>query len=297
MKRTYLFFIMFIFFNISTFSFSTETADPKQGEKPVEEKGPKDLKEKIITNSIGMKLCLIEPGEFIMGSVEAEKVPEDILNTGIEIPGKESKKGGGEDDEKPACKVKITEAFYIGMHEVTQAQYEKIMGKNPSAFIGDDLPVEKVSWSDAQEFCKRLSEKEGVTYRLPTEAEWEYACRAGTKTKYYWGDEMDGECVWYMKNSEGKTRNVGTRKPNKWGLYDMSGNVWEWCNDWYTDTYSEKDTINPVGPKEGEYRVVRGGSWHDIPDECRSANRDSLEPERSQIFLGFRVCRNVTKGK
>ena len=159
----------------------------KQVKSVAEEPSDKDG---VITKSIGMKLKLIKPGGFMMGS---EK---------------------GFDNEKPVHKVKITRTFCIGVYEVTQAQYEKIMGKNPSYFKGPNRPVDTVSWDDAVLFCKKLSEKEGVKYRLPTEAEWEYACRAGTRTEYYWGDGIDGRCAWYWENSENRTHDVGQKKPN-----------------------------------------------------------------------------------
>ena len=225
----------------------------------------------VITNSIGMKFKKIPAGSFMMGSPEDEK--------------------GRDDDEGPRHKVIISRPFYIGVYEVTQKQYEKVMGKNPSEYKGSYRPVEEVSWNDAKKFCEKLSEMEGNrTYRLPTEAEWEYACRAGTKTAYYWGDEMDGEYCWYDENSN-NTDPVGTRKPNKWGLYDMSGNVWEWCEDWYSNSeYPSFERRDPKGPSSGSRRVNRGGGWRTSPGNCRSANRSNLTPRNTPGALGFRVC-------
>ena len=243
----------------------SEPATTVSNEKPPDEDG-------VITNSIGMKLKLIKPGEFNMGS---EK---------------------GKANKKPIHKEKITRPFYIGVYEVTQEQYEKIMGKNPSKFKGPNKPVEMVSWDDAVLFCKKLSEREDVKYRLPTEAEWEYACRAGTETEYYWGDEMDGRYAWYNINSEKRTHNVGQKKPNTWGLYDMSGNVWEWCSDWYgSDYYGISPEKDPQGPKDSEFRfrVLRGGSWVDLPGFCRSANRDWYYPASTDGYWGLRVVREV----
>ncbi len=219
----------------------------------------------VIMNSIGMKLKLIEPGEFMMGSDK------------------------GQDVEKPVHKVRITKAFYIGVYEVTQEQYEKIMGENPSYFRGANIPVDSISWDDAVLFCKRLSEKEGVTYRLPTEAEWEYACRAGTRTRYYWGDEMDNRYAWTTKSGK-KSHDVGQKKPNAWGLYDMSGNVWEWCSDRYGDDYYDNSPEeDPGGPRNGFCPVTRGGSW--LCGSCSSASRWWNSPDFGHDDQGFRVVR------
>lgn len=225
----------------------------------------------VITNSIGMKMVYIKPGEFMMGS-------EKHI-----------------DAEKPVHKVKLTKGFYIGVYEVTQEQYEKVMGNNPSHFKGKDLPVDMVSCNDAEEFCKKLSEKEGKTYRLPTEAEWEYACRAGSKTEYYWGDRFDGKYAWYRDNSGGKTHTVGTREPNKWGLYDMSGNVWEWCQDWYKSGYPAGEQVDPEGPASSDSRVLRGGSWGSLAGDCRSAFRYWGRPGNADSSFGFRVVRASEK--
>ena len=234
---------------------------------PISTEEPSD-NDGVITNSIGMKLKLIEAGEFMMGS----------------------EKGG--DNEKPVHKVKITKPFYIGVYEVTQAQYEKIMGTNPSDFKGPNKPAEFVTWNDAVLFCKKLSEEEGVKYRLPTEAEWEYACRAGTKTEFYWGDEMDGRYAWFKDNSEEKTHDVGQKKPNAWGLYDMSGNVYEWCSDWgYADYYSSSPSKDPQGPAGGWFRVVRGGMWANNPGLCRSAYRGWYFADDPEFDGGFRIVR------
>ncbi len=223
----------------------------------------------IVTNSIGMKLKLIEAGEFMMGSEKGYKW------------------------EKPVHKVKITRPFYIGVYEVTQAQYEKIMGNNPSEFKGPNRPVDTVTWNDAVLFCEKLSEKEGVEYRLPTEAEWEYACRAGTRTKYYWGNKMDGKYAWYKTNSEKRTHDVGQKKPNTWGLYDMIGNVGEWCSDWYDgDYYSSSPSSNPRGPAGGKYRVCRGGSWGISARYCRLAIRHLSAPALASYVDGFRIARD-----
>jgi formylglycine-generating enzyme required for sulfatase activity len=165
------------------------------------------------------------------------------------------------------------------------------MGENPSQFKGATNPVERVSWDDATEFCKRLSAKEGKTYRLPTEAEWEFACRAGTTTQYSFGDDEAslGEYAWYSNNSNGKAQPVGEKKANAWGLHDMHGNVWEWCQDWYGG-YPVAEVTNPRGPKEAPVRVIRGGGWDDYAWYCRAALRIALEPLHRLSYLGFRVA-------
>ena len=180
-------------------------------------------------------------------------------------------------------------SFLISKYETTRGVWQKIMGNDPSNFKrGNNYPVEQVSWDDCQEFCRKTG------LRLPTEAEWEYACRAGTNTEYYWGDNEAGDYVWYNKNSGNATHSVGEKKPNGFGLYDMSGNVWEWCSDWYDEKYyqvSPKD--NPSGSASGQYRVVRGGSWNDFANGCRSALRDRFEPTLRGSNIGFRLVRDL----
>ena len=218
-------------------------------------------------NSVGMKFKLIPAGKFTMG------------------------------EGNNAHEVTLTEPFQMGVHEVTQAQYEQVMGVNPSKFKGANNPVEEVSWEDAVEFCRKLSElpaekEAGNVYRLPTEAEWEYACRAGTTTMYSFGDvESDlGDYAWYRDNSGDKAHPVGGKKPNAWGLYDMHGNVWEWCLDWYGD-YPSGPVTDPMGAASGSYSfsVFRGGGWSLIAEYCRSASRSRREPSFRSNLLGFRV--------
>jgi formylglycine-generating enzyme required for sulfatase activity len=226
-----------------------------------------------LTNSIGMQLKLIPAGEFLMGSPAGEE--------------------GSSGDEGPQHRVQITKPFYLGVHEVTQAQYESVMGKNPSLFKGSDLPVEQVSWDEAKEFCQKLSARENRTYRLPTEAEWEYACRANTTTAYNFGNETSqlGGSAWFDGNSDRKTHSVGAKRPNAWGLYDMHGNVWEWCEDWYDGGYYAKSpSEDPTGPATGSYRVYRGGCWGGSASRCRSARRYGVVPGFRFNFLGFRVA-------
>jgi formylglycine-generating enzyme required for sulfatase activity len=226
-----------------------------------------------VVNSIGMRFVPIPAGTFTMGDA----------------------------DNGPTHKVTLTQAFELGQYEVTQEQYEKVMGKNPSHFKGKQNPVEKVSWDEAVEFCRKLSElpaekKAGYVYRLPTEAEWEYACRAGTKTKYSCGDSESelGDYAWSVKNSGRTTHPVGQKKPNAWGLYDMHGNVWELCQDWY-GKYPSGSTTDPTGAASGSDRVLRGGSWFRSSDYCRSAFRIRFTPDYRFSFLGCRVLRSSIK--
>jgi len=224
-----------------------------------------------VVNSIGMRFVPISTGTFTMG------------------------------EGKTAHKVTLTKAFELGQHEVTQEQYEKVTGKNPSKFEGPQNPVEQVSWNDAVEFCRKLSElpaekKAGYVYRLPTEAEWDYACRAGTTTAYSFGDSESelGDYAWYNKNSGDTTHPVGGKKPNPWGLYDMHGNVWEWCQDRH-GSYPSGSVTDPTGAVSGSNRVLRGGCWGFNSGYCRSAHRDWFTPGLRNNDLGFRVLRSSIK--
>ncbi|MBQ7634982.1 MAG: SUMF1/EgtB/PvdO family nonheme iron enzyme [Bacteroidaceae bacterium] len=196
-----------------------------------------------------------------------------------------------DDDEKPQHAVTLAD-YYIGATEVTQALWKAVMDNNPSYFIGDDLPVEKVSWTDCQEFIAKLNEATGMTFRLPTEAEWEYAARGGNKSGgfTYAGSNTLAEVAWYKENSENQTHAVAGKKPNELGLYDMSGNVWEWCSDWYgEDYYADSPSSSPQGPETGSYRVDRGGSWGSYPQLCRASNRDGRAPVNRCSYLGLRL--------
>jgi formylglycine-generating enzyme required for sulfatase activity len=230
-------------------------------------------------NKVTMKFSLIPSGKFMMGSPKDEKDRRE--------------------NEGPQHEVTISKPFYMGACQVTQEQYEQIMGKNPSRFKEAHNPVEHVSWGDAVEFCKALSKKTGKTVSLPTEAQWEYACRAGSKTRFSYADDNAyaalGDYAWYMKNSEGKTHPVGLKKPNDWGLYDMHGNVWEWCSDWYDkDYYSAKaNDRDPQGPASGICRVLRSGSCVCCPLGCRSAFRRGLSPDTQLNIIGFRVSMDM----
>lgn len=203
----------------------------------------------------------------------------------------------GNSDEKPPHQVQLS-AFSIGKYEVTQSQWMAVMGrKNPSRFQGDgNLPVDSVAWKQANDFCTALSQKTGYNFRLPTEAEWEYAARGGKQTEYSFGDDAKqyGEYAWFYENSGKKAHPVGTLKQNPFGLFDMHGNVWEWCSDWYDRNYytqlsKQGMAVNPRGPAKGEYRVVRGGSWVNNAVGCRSAFRFNVLPGIFDRDVGFRV--------
>ena len=236
--------------------------------KKVEEKEKKRLKAPSqILQELSSRMIIIEDGTFMMGD--------------------------GLDNDNPVHEVELGR-FEISPMQVTQAVYETIMGVNPSYFKGANNPVENVSWHDANVFCERLSKATGRKYMLPTEAQWEYACRAGTETKYNTGDnESDiAEAGWYKDNSNGTTHPIGQKKPNAWKLYDMHGNVWEWCNDWYDD-YPNGKATNPTGHDTGLGRVVRGGGWNSGAGDCRSASRGKGGPSLGSDVLGFRVVRRL----
>ena len=226
-----------------------------------------------LPNGVTLEMVGLPAGQFLMGSPDSD--PD------------------ARDNEKPQHQVKVN-SFAIGKYPVTQAQYEAVMGTNPSRFQNNPQnPVEKVSWNDAQAFCQKLSQITGKTYRLPTEAEWEYACRAGTTTRFYFGDDANqlGDYAWYYGNSQGTTHPVGQKKPNAWGLYDMSGNVWEWCEDNWHDNYIGAPKDGSAWLKNGNDNrsPLRGGSWFNYPDGCRSAYRGYIIRRDDYDGYGFRV--------
>ena len=219
----------------------------------------------------GMEFVLIPAGQFLMGS-----------------PPSERNRGSAEGQHE----VVIIRPFYLGKYEVTQAQWRAVMGNNPSYFQNcEDCPAEMASWNAVQEFLRRLNERAGITgYRLPTEAEWEYACRAGSQAAYSFGDDPRGleRFAWYEKNSGGKPHPVGQKRPNAWGLYDLHGNVWEWCQDWY-GSYPSGSLSDPTGPGSGQGRVLRGGSWGFDSWYSRCASRVGDGPGGFDLNVGFRV--------
>ena len=212
--------------------------------------GPKNELSVDLGGGVTMEFVLIRPGSFMMGS----------------------ERGG--DDQKPVHKVRIAKPFYLGKYEVTQEQWQAVMGANPSSFKGPKNPVEQVSWEDCETFLRKLGEKAGgAGFRLPTEAEWEYACRAGGTTEYCYGDDQAGlgEYAWYNDNSGGTTHRVGQKKANAWGLYDMHGNVWEWCSESY-GSETEGEVSDPTRAAGGERHTLRGGSWANDPSNVRTAS-------------------------
>jgi formylglycine-generating enzyme required for sulfatase activity len=222
------------------------------------------------SSAIGAKFTLIPPGTFTMGSTSDEP--------------------GHDPEESPQHQVTISRPFYLQTTEVTQGQWKRIMGDNPSHFenCGDNCPVEYVSWNDVHEFIRKLNRQEKTDkYRLPTEAEWEYSARAGTQGTRY-GD-VDN-IAWYSMNSGSHTHAVGTKLPNAWGLYDMMGNVWEWVQDWKGD-YAPGHVTDPTGPSSGSIRVNRGGCWYFDSFACRAAIRGGFTPIGKSSFVGFRLVR------
>lgn len=226
-------------------------------------------------NSLGMAFMRIEPGSFLMGSPGYERHRE---NDELQHP------------------VVLTRPYYLQTTPVTQQQWEQVMGSNPSDFKGADLPVENISWNDVMtRFLPRLNGLGEGQYRLPSEAEWEYATRAGSSQAYGLLDdpsELDGR-AWYTNNSEFQTHSVGQKKPNPWGLYDMHGNIWEWCQDWYNGAYEKRSQTDPSGPLRGLGRVMRGGSWFCNASACRSAARGYMPPETRIRLIGFRLVREA----
>lgn len=227
--------------------------------------------ETIEVKGIRFKMIHVKGGRFKMGATLEQK--RDAF-----------------DDESPVHEVKLSD-FSIGEMQVTQELWEAVMGSNPSSFNGIKLPVENVSWDECQEFIRKLNEKTKRNFRLPTEAEWEYAARGGNKSQgyKYAGSDNLNEVAWYEENSGNETHEVGLKKPNELGLYDMSGNVWEWCNDWFGD-YSSSSQINPQGPSSGSYRVNRGGSWNNGARNCRVSNRGLSTPDYLRSILGLRLA-------
>ena len=223
-----------------------------------------------VKDGISIEMVKVEAGSFNMGATPEMQNPDE--------------------DEKPVHRVTLTNNYYIGKYEVTQALWQAVMGSNPSYFKGDDLPVEQVSWNDCQDFISKLNAMTGKRFRLPSEAEWEYAARGGKKSRgyQYSGSNTLGDVAWYEGNSGSKTHAVGTKQPNELGIYDMTGNVYEWCQDWY-GSYSSSPQTNPIGAVSGSCRVYRGGCWVSSARNCRTSYRGRRTPDFRYGFLGLRL--------
>ena len=244
----------------------TQPARQAQQQKPA----ASTSRPKVSLDDIMRNMVYVEGGTFIMGATAEQK------NT--------------EKREEPAHSVTLS-SFYIGKYEVTQSLWKAVMGSNPSNRKGDNLPVENVSWNDCQTFLRKLNAMTGKNFRLPTEAEWEYAARGGNRSRgyQYSGSKKIDDVAWYRNNSGSKTHNVGTKAPNELGIYDMSGNVWEWCQDWYGDYHGYSQT-NPTGPSSGSDRVNRGGGWDYDARICRVAYRSLNAPDVRFSLLGLRLA-------
>ena len=227
-------------------------------------------KKTFTVNGVQFTMMPVEAGTFTMGATSEQVNPDS--------------------DEKPTHQVTLTNNYYIGQTEVTQALWKAVMGRKPSRFMGDNRPVEKVSWNDCQKFITKLNSLTGQKFRLPTEAEWEYAARGGKKSQgyQYSGSNNLEEVAWYYDNSSSQTHDVATKQPNELGVYDMSGNVWEWCQDWY-GSYSSTSQTNPTGATSGSNRVNRGGSWDYCAGYCRSSIRSNYSPDGADYCLGLRL--------
>ena len=255
------------------FVFIKQKGDGNEGEVSAPTESPMTISE------LELEMMPIPAGKFVMGSPAGEKDRDD--------------------DEGPQTTVTISKPFWLGKTEVTQAQWKTVMGSDPSYWKGNYLPVESVTWFDAVAFCEKLNEMKsgslfaGYRYTLPTEAQWEYACRAGTSTRFYYGDDADysqlEKYAWYAGNCPSKTHTVGARAPNNWGLHDMHGNVWEWCLDWSGD-YTGGSVSDPPGPSSGQDRVIRGGGWNFRADYSRSAYRNYYWTDAPYDSLGFRIA-------
>ena len=243
-----------------------------------------------VTNT-GIVFIQIPAGTFWMGTSDSDK-------TGLEGQKLWTR---FEECERPRRKVTLTKPFLIGKYEVTQKQWSEVMSNNPSAFKGDDLPVESVSWEEVQQFIKKLNAVSDGKFRLPSEAEWEYACRAGSTNLYGAGKDREEagstnlvDYAWHRANSDNKTHPIGTRKPNAWGLHDLHGNVWEWCQDWFDpDSYTKTPARDPVNAQPAVERVMRGGSWFLEAYTLRSAYRSGQLPFAKSQYVGFRLARDL----
>jgi len=273
------------------------------------------MRDFVVAVLLGLTISVILPGCKRKAPDESPVVQDDATNametsSGIEmvlLPAGRFTMGDKDELDAPPHEVAIS-SFYMDKYLVTQQQYETICGENPARWKGDTNPVEQVSWWAAAKFCNERSKKEGLDpcydlktghcdfdangYRLPTEAEWEYACRAGTQTSYFFGDVPTklGEYAWFKDNAGGRPQPVGGKRPNPWGLYDICGNVWHWCNDFYqVDYYDQAPQEDPRGPEVGETRVVRGGAWKFSGESCRSGYRYNENPGYIDVCFGYDI--------
>ncbi len=233
-----------------------------------------------LPGEVEMEFKKIPAGRFMMGSPESEK--------------------GREPYEGPQHQVVISKPFCLGTYEVTHRQWKAVKGaiRDNAGFSGSnfDAPMQSTAWKECQDFIDKLNDLKLGKFRMPTEAEWEYACRAGTTTRFHWGDDPElteiDDYAWYDENAEGQSYEAGEKKPNPWGLYDMTGNVYEWCSDWYS-AYTDRTQKDPQGPKKGTHKVFRGGEWFNPPENCRSAFRGKFPPGGWLYFAGVRVVMEI----
>jgi len=277
MKIKYYILLLLLEFFVGTAFLQRQLDNPleqqrREQQRKEQQKEAQRLKaQREIFAKLNIQMIFVEGGTFTMGCTSGQS--SDYF-----------------DNEKPAHRVTVS-GFYIGKYEVTQAQWKAIMGNNPSYFKGDNLPVVCISWDDVQKFIRKLNAQTGKQYRLPTEAEWEFAACGGNRSQgyKYSGSNTVGNVAWYEENSGGTTHAVGSKSSNELGIYDMSGNVWEWCSDWYGN-YSSNVQINPQGPSTGSIRVNRGGSWNYGARLMRASYRGSDAPGNLNYALGFRLA-------
>jgi formylglycine-generating enzyme required for sulfatase activity len=268
--------ISILVIGVVLFSGCTDKDNNQQPEPNIDDSAVESVQNRTFDNTIGMEFVLIPAGNFYMGSPPDEE--GRLINEG------------------PVHEVQITEAFYMGKYEVTQEQWIEIMGVSPSMSKEDRLPADSISWNQIQEFIIKLNEQENTNkYRLPSEAEWEYAARAGTTTRYSFGEnEMKlDNYAWYHENSQGTTHPVGQKLPNKWGLYDMHGNVWEVVQDGFHDNYNNAPLDGSVWETVNKNFISRGGSWDNDANLLRSATRHKNDPGDRNFLTGFRIVRDV----
>ena len=274
--RIMLLFIPLVFLSVPSYLQAAGryiTCKPKPAKKKATPQGTSNYTPEVLTftvNGVTFDMVEVRGGTLMMGAT--------------------SEQDEADDNEKPVHQVTVS-SFYMGKTEVTQALWKAVTGGKPSQFLGSLRPVENVSWEDCQDFIAKLNRLTGMHFRLPTEAEWEFAARGGIKsfcTQFSGSDDLD-EVAWYYNNNDGQTHDVATKRPNELGLYDMSGNVWEWCSDWYAD-YSSASQTNPTGPISGSERVLRGGSWCGNARYCYVFARDGYYPDARYYYIGLRLA-------